>query len=123
MIDKVINIMKKFKCNSFDELVLIIEDIEFKYSECRVMSEKEHEKYAHVELILKSPCSHYAEVLLTSDEKMPGKGNIKTGEYDGMLIDEDIAIAIARITQAYQDRQLEDREKRELDRKLKKQVK
>jgi hypothetical protein len=40
-----------------------------------------------------------------------------------MLIDEDIAIAIARITQAYQDRQLEDREKRELDRKLKKQVK
>ena len=115
--------MKKFKCNSFDELILSIDEIEFKYSECSVMSEKEHEKYAHVELILKSPCGHYAEALVTSDEKLPGKKNIKSGEYDGMLIDRDVAMAIAKLTKAYQDRQQEDREKLELDRKLRGQGK
>jgi hypothetical protein len=115
--------MKNFKCTSFNELVFLIDDIEFKYSECKVMSEKEHKKYAHVELILKSPCGHYAEVLVTSDGKKPGKRNIVSGEYDGMVVDQDVATAIAKLTQTYQDRQQELNEVLELNRKLKKQGK
>ena len=113
--------MTKFKCNSFDELVLVIGDIEFKYSECKVMSEKEHEKYAHVELILKSPCGNYAEALVTSDGEKPGKRNIFSGEYDGMIVDQAVATALAKLTRAYQDRQQIEKEKLELDRKLKQQ--
>ena len=40
-----------------------------------------------------------------------------------MLIDRDVAMAIAKLTKAYQDRQQEDREKLELDRKLRGQGK
>jgi hypothetical protein len=111
--------MTKFKCTSFDDLILVVDDIEFKYSECKVMSEKEHPKYAHVELILKSPCGHYAEVLVTSDGEKPGKNNIVSGEYSGMLIDQTVAAALAKLTQAFEEEELKMKELGELDRKFK----
>ncbi|MFT7300784.1 MAG: hypothetical protein ACI89Z_001248 [Porticoccus sp.] len=111
--------MTKFKCTSFDDLILVVDDIEFKYSECKVMSEKEHKKYAHVELILKSPCGHYAEVLVTSDGKNPGKNNIFSGEYNGMLVQQDVATALAKLFQAFQEEELKIKELGELNRKLK----
>ena len=91
----------EFKCASFDELVLMIGDVEFKYSDCTVMSEREHKKYAHVELILKSPCGHFAEALVTSHDDVPGKSNIVHGEYDGMLVEEDVALSLAKLAKSY----------------------
>jgi len=91
----------EFKCDSFDELIMMIGDVEFKYSDCTVMSEREHKKYAHVELILKSPCGHFAEALVTSHDNEPGKANIVRGEYDGMLIDEDVALSLAKLANSY----------------------
>jgi|TARA_B110000503_G_scaffold53778_1_gene86334 hypothetical protein len=114
--------MTKFKCASFDNLIFVVDDIEFKYSECKVMSEKEHPKYAHVELILKSPCGNYAEVLVTSDGDKPGKSNIVSGEYDGMLIDQSVATALTKLNHAFHEEELNRKEKRELDSKLKKQA-
>lgn len=111
--------MTKFKCTSFDDLILVVDDIEFKYSECKVMSEKEHQKYAHVELILKSPCGHYAEVVVTSDGKNPGKNNIISGEYDGMLVDQTVATALAKLTQAFEEEELKTKELGEINRKFK----
>tara|TARA_B110000503_G_scaffold86390_1_gene131518 strand:+ start:165 stop:518 length:354 start_codon:yes stop_codon:yes gene_type:complete len=111
--------MTKFKCTSFDELIFVVDDIEFKYSECKVMSEKEHPKYAHVELILKSPCGHYAEVLVTSDGEKPGKNNIVSGEYNGMLVDQSVATALAKLFKAFQEEELNIKEQGELNRKLK----
>lgn len=92
----------KFECNTFDELVMVIDNIEFKYSECTVMSEVEHKRFPNVELILKSPSGHFAEALITSHDKQPGKSNIIRGEYDGLLIDEDIAISLSRLAKASQ---------------------
>jgi hypothetical protein len=91
----------EFECASFDELVLIIKDIEFKYSECKVMSEKESKRFPHVELILKSPCGHFAEALVTSHDPEVGKENIVRGEYDGLLIEEDVALSLAKLANSY----------------------
>lgn len=91
----------EFECTSFDELVLIIKDVEFKYSECKVMSERESKRFPNVELVLKSPCGHFAEVLVSSHDSEVGKSNIVRGEYDGLLIDEDVALSLAKLANSY----------------------
>jgi hypothetical protein len=91
----------KFECTSFDELVLIIEGIEFKYSECQVMSERESKRFPNVELVLKSPCGHFAEALVSSQDSDVGKSNIVRGEYDGLLIEEDVALSLAKLAKSY----------------------
>ena len=75
-----------------------------------------------MELILKSPCGNYAEVLVTSDGDKPGKSNIVSGEYDGMLIDQSVATALTKLNHAFHEEELNRKEKRELDSKLKKQA-
>lgn len=90
-----------FENTSFDDLLLIIGGVEFKYSECKVLSEREHKKFPHVELILESPCGHFAEVLVTSHDKEPGKDNIVRGEYDGLLVDQDVALSLSKLAKAY----------------------
>ena len=42
---KVIDMVTEFECKTFEELVFSIDDVEFKYSECTVMAEKEHKKF------------------------------------------------------------------------------
>ncbi len=91
----------EFECASFDELVLIIEGIEFKYSECKVLSERESKRFPNVELVLKSPCGHFAEALVSSRDAEVGKSNIVRGEYDGLLIDEDVALSLAKLAKSY----------------------
>ena len=91
----------EFECTSFDDLVFIIGGIEFKYSDCEVLSEREHKKYPHVELMLKSPCGHYAELLVTSHDKEPSKDNFVRGEYDGLVLDEDVVLSMAKLAKSY----------------------
>lgn len=90
----------EFECNSFNEITFSIGDIEFNYSECTVMSEVEHKRFPNVELVLKSPCGHFAEVIVTSHDKAVGKDNIVRGTYDGDLIDEDVAIGLSKLANA-----------------------
>ena len=94
---KVIDMVTEFECKTFDELVFSIDDVEFKYSECKVMAEKEHTKFPNVELILKNPDGIFAEVAVSSSDKEVGKNNIIRGTYDGDVIGEDLAIGLSRL--------------------------
>ena len=91
----------EFECASFDDLVLVIGDIEFKYFECEIMSERANKRFPNVELILKSPCGYFAEALVSSHDSKVGKENIVRGEYDGLLIEEDVALSLAKLANAY----------------------
>ena len=98
---KVIDMVTEFECNAFDELVFSIDGVEFKYSECTVMSEVEQKRFANVELILKAPCGTFAEVVVSSSDKEVGKSNIFRGTYDGDVLEEDVAIGMSRLANGF----------------------
>lgn len=98
---KVIDMVTEFECNKFDELVFTIDDVEFKYSECTIMSEVEQKKFPNVELILKNPDGIFAEVVVSSSDKEVGKSNIVRGTYDGDVLEEDVAIGMSRLANAF----------------------
>lgn len=94
---KVIDMVTEFECKTFEELVFSIDDVEFKYSECKVMAEKEHKKFPNVELILKNPDGIFAEVAVSSSDSEVGKNNIFRGTYDGDVIEEYLAIGLSKL--------------------------
>lgn len=88
---------QEFQCDSFEDLVFTVDDITFKYSDCDVMSEVEHTRFPTVELVLKSPCGNFAEVIVVSHDSATGKENIVRGKYEGIMIEEGVAKSLVKL--------------------------